>query len=945
MKHYSEIITIDPQVRFAPTSQISTAIAGLYTVTVTGSNGCSATAQTTVVINPVPGVTISGSTDLCNGTTLVYNAFPTGNYSYSWSVTGGTDIGQSSNQLAIDWTNLGVGLVTGGTVSVTVTDIGTGCSALQTINIAACCVLPGATNYQHPTFTNTSMSGTFIINGVCTINGNVDFTGATVFMGPLARIELANNSTLVINNTHILACSYMWNGIIADHSTETIRIRNGSLIEDATKAVIVKNNGVCDITFSRFNKNRIHIYSEFAGSNCIVQNNDFDCLSGSIVNCLIPPFTGQHTSKGIELITSEFTIGLAGNGNSFLNCDIGIESNQSRTFILGNRFDRLFKVAVNAFYDGELHVRDQNQFIQCPEGVITTQKVALVEIRNNTFVNTKRGVFNYKNPYVTIDVMDNHFTDAGYCAIMSTWNLKSQQQFINNTIVSSVQTSPSLGIYVAEPVLDQNSTYLLEDNTITNISNGIHCLNLFKPHVQLNNLVVLPVNNSSISTFGIKADNCHNPIINDNVVTSDPVSIQYYWSNGIMTDMSPMSYVVCNNVGNIGRGLWFGGVMPGSTVGGNIMGDCFDQLFLNFNQLGLGNVGCPAGFCPPNGFPWDNEWQGVPYTTGNGHQTHSYASNTSGGFTTFHTRAGYPFEPADHHFSFGGVICNTNVLSNYSDPTLFCQTLRIGSEEEPRDLEIANESIDYSNTLESFKWLSKNYLYFKLKQDSLLLASSSVFENEKDSLEATNIGEFESLRDSINQLPEDSLEFTQVLALMNMANNVSPQEAIEIYLKLTNQIYLNRLSVPGNSYSNSQWNSINYISGLCPYEFGPAVYSAQIMKAMKDTVIGYYDACIGLNPSNYRTQTTMPDSQEWLAISMLPNPNYGQWSIDMKGTPDEFQISIEIIDAMGRVVDKITTDATSSITYKNGNLYPGVYVCKIRSNGNVLAEERIVILK
>lgn len=87
---------------------------------------------------------------------------------------------------------------------------------------------------------------------------------------------------------------------------------------------------------------------------------------------------------------------MAGNGNSFLNCDIGVESNQSRTFILGNRFDRLFKVAINAFYDGELLVRDQNQFLQCPEGVITTQKVASVEIRNNIFVNTKRGVFNYR---------------------------------------------------------------------------------------------------------------------------------------------------------------------------------------------------------------------------------------------------------------------------------------------------------------------------------------------------------------------------------------------------------------------------------------------------------------------------------------------------------------------------------------------------------------------
>ena len=841
---------------------------GVYTVTATDQNGCSSTAQTTVVINPIPVVSISGSTDLCNGTTLIYNAFPIGNYTYSWSVAGGTVIGQSANQLAIDWTNLGVGLVIGGTVSVTVTDNSTGCTASQTLNIAACCVLPGSTNYQNPVFTNTSMAGTFIINGVCTIQGNVDFTGATIFMGPQARIELANGSTLTINNSHLLACSYMWNGIIADHFTETIRIRNSSIIEDATKAVIVKNNGVCDITFSRFNKNRIHIYSELAGPNCIVRNSDFDCINGTLVNCLIPPYSGQHTTKGIELVTSEFLIGQAGNGNSFLNCDIGIESNQSRTTIMGNRFDGLLKVAINAFYDGELNVRDQNQFMNCPEGIITTNRLGLVDIRNNTFANTKRCVFNYKNRGVVLNVEENTITDAGYCAIMSTWNLRSQQQFIHNIIQTSVQ---------------------------------------------------------SISTFGIKADNCFNPIINDNVVTSDPVSIPYFWSNGIMTDMSPSSYVVCNYVGNIGRGLWFGGMMPGSTVGGNIMDDCFDQLFLNWNPDGLGNVGCPAGDCPPNGFPWDNEWLGDPYTIGGGHETYANNSNANGG-TIFHTRPGAIFAPIDH-FNFGNASnCQTSILTTYTNPTLFCQTLRIGREDEPRDLEIANETIDYTSSLESFKWLSKNYLYFKLKQDSVLLASNPEFENEKDSLETTNIGDFEALRDSINQLPEDSLEYMQIMELMNLANSVSPQEAIEIYLKLANQIYLNRLSVSGYNYSNSQWNSINYISELCPYEFGPAVYSTRIMKAMKDTVVTYYDACMGLNSSNYRTQTALHDSQEPLIVSMLPNPNYGEWSIDIKGAQDEFQITIEIIDAMGRVVDKITTDSSSSIDYKNGNLYPGHHI-------------------
>ena len=566
---------------------------------------------------------------------------------------------------------------------------------------------------------------------------------------------------------------------------------------------------------------------------------------------------------------------------------------------------------------------------------------------NNIFVNTKRGVFNYKNPNVYINVSDNHFTDAGYCAIMSAVNLKSMQQFINNTIIASTQTTPSLGIYVGEPVMDQNSTYLIEDNTITNISNGIHSVNLFKPHIQLNDLTVMPVNNSGITTFGIKADHCYNPIINDNTVLSDPVSIPYYWSNGIMTDMSPLSYVVCNTVGNIGRGLWFGGVMPGSTVGGNIMGDCYDQLFLNWNQLGLGDVGCPAGNCPPDGFPLDNEWQGVPYSAGGGHQTYAYNSNdpNMNGITKFHTRAGAPFEPTDNFGIIGSNPCLTNVLTSYSNPTLFCQTLRIGREEESRDLEIAEESIDYSNSLESFKWLSKNYLYFKLKQDSLLLASNPEFENERDSLEATNIGEFETLRDSINQLPEDSLEMAQINALMSMANSVSPQDAIEIYLKLTNQIYLNRISVPGFNYSYSQWNSINYISNLCPYEFGPAVYSAQIMKAMKDTIVSYFDACGGLSPSNSKTQSYLPSHNKSVNISMLPNPNFGQWNIDIMGLDGEAQFTVEIIDALGRLVDKVTINASLTIKYQNVNLYPGVYVCKVKCDGKLLSEERIVILK
>ena len=57
--------------------------AGLYTVTVTNSYGCSSTAQTTVVINTNPTATISGNSGICVGQTLNLNSG--GGTAFNWS--------------------------------------------------------------------------------------------------------------------------------------------------------------------------------------------------------------------------------------------------------------------------------------------------------------------------------------------------------------------------------------------------------------------------------------------------------------------------------------------------------------------------------------------------------------------------------------------------------------------------------------------------------------------------------------------------------------------------------------------------------------------------------------------------------------------------------------------------------------------------------------------
>ena len=56
---------------------------GVYTVTATNAEGCSATANVTVTVNPLPTITIGGNTTVCAGSSTTLTA--TGANSYSWS--------------------------------------------------------------------------------------------------------------------------------------------------------------------------------------------------------------------------------------------------------------------------------------------------------------------------------------------------------------------------------------------------------------------------------------------------------------------------------------------------------------------------------------------------------------------------------------------------------------------------------------------------------------------------------------------------------------------------------------------------------------------------------------------------------------------------------------------------------------------------------------------
>jgi len=70
-------------------SNATLAMAGTYTLTVTGANGCTGSASTNVAVNSKPVATASSNSPVCEGSTIQLTGGPNGMTTYSWTGPGG----------------------------------------------------------------------------------------------------------------------------------------------------------------------------------------------------------------------------------------------------------------------------------------------------------------------------------------------------------------------------------------------------------------------------------------------------------------------------------------------------------------------------------------------------------------------------------------------------------------------------------------------------------------------------------------------------------------------------------------------------------------------------------------------------------------------------------------------------------------------------------------
>lgn len=139
-----------------PTINSSTpAMSGTYTVTVTNSFSCSATATTDVVVNPLPIATASNTGPYCEGYTV--DVTSGGGVDYDWAGPGGFSLLNTQNA-----TIPGANMAMNGTYTVTVTDANNCTSTATTTMVVNPLPIPTANNtgpYCEGATINLSSSG------------------------------------------------------------------------------------------------------------------------------------------------------------------------------------------------------------------------------------------------------------------------------------------------------------------------------------------------------------------------------------------------------------------------------------------------------------------------------------------------------------------------------------------------------------------------------------------------------------------------------------------------------------------------------------------------------------------------------------------------------------------------------------------------------------------
>jgi hypothetical protein len=965
-----------PQLCYPCTSTVVTpTVTTSYIYHAYNSHGGCADADTmTVFISPPQNLSIVAPPGLsaCLGS-QTYSVAGGPYVSYSWTSTGTPSTGSGAT-FTTNITN-----PNGGTIIVTCL-LANGCTGTDTLFVPPCCTWgtePSVNNdstsnlvVSHPGLTTQPSPGSyqimlqnFTINGVFYVDQDLRIRLSNLKLGPDARIIIRPGKKLIIDESHLWACSDMWDGIYVDGTNPQteLQVVSGSSIQDAKNAIVSTNRGKFDVgalgTAVKLNKNYIAIWIK--GGNGThpgkVRNTILSCdapgQAGANANTfpgtnLRPPYSNTYSLAGIKVDnTAAINIGdstFANERNLFERCKYGVVATKSTVNIYNNTFKYMKAttflnmtegIGVYAVTNSALQrtanigrngtAKAGNTFIGNKTG-IRVQGGMNLYAEQNKVDSSLAGIICWQNNNRTLTVNNNTMIEFQYGILYSN-NIRANTRISNNQLNQSTTVTTSsnfgnTGIMVINGLQPTNNagSCRIYNNEIRRIRNGIWTSRVRNAKIYDNEISFDPAQNFTTASpgTGIRIEGMTNARVSTNNIrnsiapVSQPAPTLHSKLFGISVENCLNDSVYKNTCFKVGSGIFYKGNNNPSFIACNTLDTCAFGINFNFVNangpaISLNKQILYSNTTPtPTGNVWrTNTWDLIGAITQSS-QSDWFINNS--------------YSPSANMLGVSFVNITPLNLGNQSDQ---CSSLLVANPVEvQRDYMLRHIIIDpisYDTLPDEMSYIDRVYAHEILFDNPDWLYQGKVedvqyqqfFQNE----DMGNTGLF--------YRAEMALADGNLIAAQNFINAIVPQ----------NEPEANRLEVL-NVYIDS-W-------GLDSLGFTPAQTQVLTEIATKEYVVSgggwvYNARNMLFREVHDSTLIRVGRPVQVQAIpAFYPNPATGTVSISVEIEQTDIA-QLQIFDLSGRVIFQQQLTAGNSHRFDVSALPAGVYVGRLIVNGEI----------
>jgi hypothetical protein len=379
--------------------------------------------------------------------------------------------------------------------------------------------------------------------------------------------------------------------------------------------------------------------------------------------------------------------------------------------------------------------------------------------------------------------------------------------------------------------------------------------------------------------------------------------------------------------------------MVPSTIERNKMYDCIDGFLLNWGIVG------PQG-CEKH--PSDNEWHG-------NFTNHTYSYYSNGNNSPFYVRKKYfhnGISPLWKPWFYPDNMINENnwgfvpieIIPTRGISFVHCFFLHLPPpvphfpHQRPVMEKIAQGLINFPVYNHETKYMAKHGVYKHLINTSV---NSPVLQQFKQQSDNGNLG----LLEKVN----NNLITGNYLQAQQFNNAISPAGIPENSLKTINDIYINNLINNSCfdsiiSFTCAQTNVLKSIAQQCPYQYGKAVYQARMLLGFVDTA-QYCNECEIIFPPSDNKRLIIGNKDNNDIVKLYPNPAKNEITIEFNYLIEE-NILFELYDVLGnKVMCRQLLRNNNKVNVSTKNLNQGIYFYKIILNNNIIASDKLVIIK